>query len=401
MLFLFPAALVALAALAAPIAIHILAKRRAERIPFPTLRFVQPGRLASVRRHVLEDLALLAVRLLILAAAVLAVAGPLLVTPQRRAMWNARTQTAVVEGGDLSAGIKHAVLDLLFAPPGRREIVVRSIFPIGSLSPNDILPVPGDYGLRFERTASSPASRTVALAPVLTDSGERPRTMTVDRGTTVQEGAAVGRASPSDALIAAVLSQRVLAPVNGRTARVVSVGSADVERVTASASPIRDAWIADGVAAIARDRDVRAAAKTTTAALDDARLLRSPWIVVAGGAAGRPLASAASVGGSLIVVCAAPADALVSALLLRAAMNAAGDRRVRAEAEVLTIPDSPLQEWTRRPGPAPPPRVETVEQDDRRWFWIAALVLLAIEWRMRTWQRDFSGGREQEDARVA
>ena len=62
MLWLNPSALFALAAVAAPILIHILIQRRAERFPFPTLRFLQPTRLAAIRRHLLEDLPLLAVR---------------------------------------------------------------------------------------------------------------------------------------------------------------------------------------------------------------------------------------------------------------------------------------------------------------------------------------------------
>src|SRR5262245_10695450 len=112
MLLLYPAALVGLTALAAPIAIHILARRRAERIPFPTLRFIQPGRLASVRRHVLEDAALLAVRVSILAAAAVAFAGPLVVTRSRETAWNAQTQTATVDGGDLRQGLRRAVTTL-------------------------------------------------------------------------------------------------------------------------------------------------------------------------------------------------------------------------------------------------------------------------------------------------
>ena len=62
MFWLNPSALFALAAIAAPILIHILVQRRAERFPFPTLRFLQPTRLAAIRRHLLEDLPLLAIR---------------------------------------------------------------------------------------------------------------------------------------------------------------------------------------------------------------------------------------------------------------------------------------------------------------------------------------------------
>ena len=104
MIWLNPAAWFALAAVAAPILIHILIQRRAERLPFPTLRFLQPTRLAAIRRHLLEDLPLLAVRAAILAAAVAALAGPLLVTAARRAAWDRRVVRAVVLNGVLAIG---------------------------------------------------------------------------------------------------------------------------------------------------------------------------------------------------------------------------------------------------------------------------------------------------------
>ena len=62
MLWTNASALFAIAAVAVPILIHILVQRRAERFPFPTLRFLQPTRLAAIRRHVLEDAVLLLVR---------------------------------------------------------------------------------------------------------------------------------------------------------------------------------------------------------------------------------------------------------------------------------------------------------------------------------------------------
>src|SRR5215212_2171055 len=90
-----PAVLFALAVIAAPVLIHILVQRRAERFSFPTLRFLQPTRLAAIRRHVLEDAALLAVRAAILAAAVAAFAAPLIVTTARRQFWDRRIVRAV------------------------------------------------------------------------------------------------------------------------------------------------------------------------------------------------------------------------------------------------------------------------------------------------------------------
>ena len=96
MLWLNPSALFALAAVAAPILIHILIQRRAERFPFPTLRFLQPTRLAAIRRHLLEDVPLLAIRIALIAAAVAALAGPLLLTGARRQAWDRRIVRAVV-----------------------------------------------------------------------------------------------------------------------------------------------------------------------------------------------------------------------------------------------------------------------------------------------------------------
>src|SRR5262245_63525921 len=86
--------------------LHPLARqsrRRAERIPFPTLRFIQPTQLPAMRRRAIEDLALLAIRLAIVILAVAAFAGPLLVTPVRQAGWQARLVRAVVVAQGSSA----------------------------------------------------------------------------------------------------------------------------------------------------------------------------------------------------------------------------------------------------------------------------------------------------------
>src|SRR5437867_2669378 len=95
MIWLHPWAWLTLVSAAVPVLIHLLVHRRAERFPFPTLRFIQPTRLAAIRRRVLDDIPLLAVRASILAVAAAAFAGPLLVTPARRGAWNARVVRAI------------------------------------------------------------------------------------------------------------------------------------------------------------------------------------------------------------------------------------------------------------------------------------------------------------------
>ena len=87
MIWLNPLAWFAVAAIAVPVLVHLLAHRRAPRVPFPTLRFVQPTRLAAIRRRALEDRALLAIRSAIVIAAVvlglLVVGGIVFVTRRK------------------------------------------------------------------------------------------------------------------------------------------------------------------------------------------------------------------------------------------------------------------------------------------------------------------------------
>src|SRR3954452_6381980 len=100
MVWLHPAVLFALAAGVAPILIHILVQRRAEVVPFPTLRFLRPTALVSIRRHLLDDPLLLAVRIATVAAAVAAMAVPLIVTRARRDAWSRRIVRATVTSAE-------------------------------------------------------------------------------------------------------------------------------------------------------------------------------------------------------------------------------------------------------------------------------------------------------------
>ncbi len=189
MIWLNPAAWIGLLALAGPIAIHILVQRKAERLPFPSLRFLQQGRLASIRRHVLEDVLLLAIRAAIVAAAVAALAGPLIVTRTQREAWNARVvRASVVQGADgaqrfqpsdrpflsqtfetpaVADAIPRAVAWLENAPPARRELVIVGPLALGSVSADDLAAILPDIGIRFEQSGGLPTERSIAGGRVL------------------------------------------------------------------------------------------------------------------------------------------------------------------------------------------------------------------------------------------
>ena len=70
--WLNPAAFAGLALLAGPVLVHLLLRHRAERVLFPSLRFVRPSRTAAVRLRLPSDLALLLLRMAIVAVAVAA-----------------------------------------------------------------------------------------------------------------------------------------------------------------------------------------------------------------------------------------------------------------------------------------------------------------------------------------
>jgi hypothetical protein len=426
-IWLSPLALIGVAAVAAPILIHILVQRRAERFAFPTLRFLQPTRLAAIRRHVLEDLPLLAVRAAIIAGAAVALAGPLLVTPARRAAWHARVARAVVvQGGperaalrplaatspseaqqpppsaaaiaaqttidtsDLRDGIARAIAWLDAAPPATRELLIVSTFALGSITRADLHDVPPDVGIRFERSGRPPATQSFAATPVLVADLEsrgvrqHDRTIDLDGATTsVRESPATPAAVPieivgaadikaaADATLAAVLSRRVPAPAAGRGARVILATAlpADMSPST-SLSP----WIAGAIARIGTNGDLANA-----------------------GGGGLPPIALSTDGALLIVTTTLPPGDLRTALLFRSIFDAlsadedggAADpilgRRAKAlaEREVLTIPDADLRAWERPAGDARPPSVKTIDRDDRRWWWAAVLVLLALETVMR------------------
>jgi hypothetical protein len=76
--FLSPALLGGVALVALPIALHLIMRRRPQRLPFPALRFVKQRRDANRRRLQLRQLALLALRCLLIAGIAAALARPTL-----------------------------------------------------------------------------------------------------------------------------------------------------------------------------------------------------------------------------------------------------------------------------------------------------------------------------------
>jgi hypothetical protein len=440
-LWLNPLVLSALGTAAVPILIHLLVQRRAPQLPFPTLRFLRSTRLASVRHRVLDDVPLLAVRCAIVSAAVAALAGPLAVTSSRRADWDRRIVRAVVVdgggGGDRPAradafreqqfsgpsvrdGIARATAWLDAAPPARRELLVVSAFPIGSIGPADLASVPADVGISLERRGVLARSRAVAFGRTFTADGVRDIEVTLAGAeTVVRDRPASGAAPPwpidvvappaarraVDAAVAAVRERRVWTAPPERRARLVIVDGASVDgdapstSATAGAAAVHTPWIADATARVARDRDLQAAARRTPAGMRNLRLAATPWHVLARAGDGTALVAAAESAAGLLVVSAAPAASVATPILIRATADALADRPDIRTVEIVPIRDDDLRAWSRPAQPLSSTRLGNVDEDDRRWFWAAVLLLLGLEMWMRRAKR--ASAPNEEAARVA
>lgn len=445
MIWLNPAAWIGLLAIAGPIVIHVLVQRQAERLAFPSLRFLQQGRLASIRRHLLEDLPLLVIRAAIVAAAVAALAGPLIVTGTQRKAWNARVARAIVvddvaralqpsaflsqtfETPSVADAIPRAVAWLESAPPARRELLIVGPLALGSVTADDLAGIPPGIGIRFEQSGGLPAERSIAGGRVLALEPEgfsraagsgsivvQQQVTLKDIHTSVQEtGAAAPDPFPVDVVcstdarpivdtaIAAVRSQRVWAPAANRRGRLVLLDSSIDPAAVADGGPVTQPWIADAIASIARDRDLQAAGAQAGAGLSDPRFSATPWQPLRLAPDGRPVAVAGASRASLVVVSGATPSSLVTPLLLRAMVNALGGPPDLRQAEVLPIPESQLRAWSRPPAPVTAPRVDRVERDDRRGLWILVLALLALETWARRAKTEEKTSTYEEDVRVA
>lgn len=384
--WLQPAALVLLAAAAAPVLIHLLHRQRARRVVVPSLRFV-PGRSESaVRLRSLSDPWLLLLRMSIVACAALAVARPLLLTDARQRAWQERSAVAIVAVPDTSAdeairaqregahvstvilapriseGLQHAAAWLAAAPPAKREIVVVGNLRHDAISAADVVHVPNGVGIRFVHAgADTPASSVTRT--VLTGDGSRVQVTTVDGESTavtltsadedvrgLRLLVAAADAPHAAALLRVVSRAGVFAPTEERPLAVRFAGG---EPLPPSAVPPAP-W-------------------TFGAAARVLAWSRESGIAVHVRPAGEGLAVEADV---------APGSP-EAAEVLAAALEATADPGALRQLETERIPDATLRAWTRDPQPPPAGAWRNAGESDGRWLWGVALTLLTAEGLLR------------------
>lgn len=413
MAWLTPGAFAALVLLSGPVIVHLLARRNARRVVFPATHFVRATHAAAVRLRPPSDLGLLLLRLAIVIVAVLAAAHPLVLTPWRLAQWNARVARAVlvdtsrsvpepqvaarlaeaetrdvfaarrIDTPDLADGLERAVRWLQSVPPSRREVVIVSDFQRGALDAEILKAVPRDIGVRLTRAGGLPRSGRASAPPVEGwRGGIWQASTTIDatgtRASWVRRGDAAAphwisvMASPADEAAAtrALQAMTSLGVPAGDDSRRVIVRFAGAAALRPPAAPIESRWIAAAALALRGSdllREVESGVKVSE---------RDGVMVV-----DAPMAAAALA-----------APAVIRAVLLAVRPAAIID----SEAEVVSLPDAVLARWRRDPAPVTGQAVPVPGDSDARWLWALALVLLAIEGRVRA--RRTAGGQAHDRA---
>lgn len=396
-MFAQPWAWLGLAALAVPIAIHLLARQQAVRARFPTLRFIQINELSAISRHRLTDIPLLLVRLAILAAIVAAIAGPrwsaqasgagpsaLAVVVDtsasaagdegrkaaQTAVANVPTST-VIESASLPEAVKSATA-WLQRQTGRRELRVISDFQVGSIDEAVVKSVPADIGLSFTPLAM--------FAPKLPEgfalNGDRSRMAwgpTAGRETlplplAVKAGADQSRA---EAMLSAVASLVTTNPVDAtaRHATLVFKTAPEFATLTASTSPITQPWMYAATQSLMADQE-----------------LRGHVVLAAQGAE------------LMVLVDDAPDSVIAGTIALRM-LHELLQPLDWNELEPRSIAPETLRGWERAPATT---SSRNNGEPQGRWLWLVALMLLGVEmWMRRGRAATAAPQKEGAHARVA
>ena len=354
-----PWAFIGLLALAVPVIIHLLGRRSARIRKFPTLRFVGTSRMMATRWTTPSDLALLAMRAGILAAAVAALARPAWVTDRgnetarsvaraiivdtsesmrrsvpaggggQRAVDAARAEAQRMASDARSSAFIHTVAPAealagaagwLATQRGRREIVVISDFQIGTIDEVDLRAVPPGIGLELVRlevagetaplTAPTRQDSAAITANIVTDSASTRVEWTLDDSAAgpILDGivtfASDGELARANAARRAAMLATATVAADGPHPIMVMhreyAGRAEILRVT---TPPTAPWHGDVIARLRADPMLAAAASTVTDADVAASVdsvpgpprADSPIIVLARAPSGRPVAFAGGV----------------------------------------------------------------------------------------------------------
>ncbi len=429
-----PWAWLGLATLVLPVLVHLFSRREPRVEPFPSLRFVPASPLRPTPRTRLADPWLLALRLLLLATAVAALAQPsrddasaaravaasrlaraivvdtsgaapradadLRAAPDRpsaegadRAAASPATVTALADSADTHVLIRTAdpaaalegAVAWLATQDARRELVLVSTFRRGTLDSAALAAVPAEVGLRFvPRDAGADTGAPVVAWTARRDDAVLSVEARADSDRTLATWRRVGRdvgagAGDDPALV-------VRAGAADSAAVAAARGAALATRPVALATPSRAPLaIVHDTAPAAPARDQPLAPWMSEALV---RLARDPLLAerAADGASSRLVA--ARRGDTLLLRTPVPSGdpqlAALAAAALAARDAALGAAPDHGAMEPARIAPAQLAAWSRPPAAEVRPPATTADDplvgpSGARWGWLAVLALLGVE----------------------
>ena len=429
-----PAALWGLVIAAAPVIIHLLRRHRAERVPFPSLRFVRPAESSAVRLRWPSDPWLLVLRVAALGLAVCAIAGPIVLTQTRVAGWNAITARAIVvdssasmtvpdadgaiparladeaaqaeargdgysvrvDAANVGDGLRQAIGWLSTSPPARREIVIVTDAQRGTLDEGAVRRVPDAIGIRIISIGRTHTTRTIdGPAQIIGPDRARRQIMTLTpestavrlegdvpvRGFRIVGPAGVDAASAR--LLDVATRAGTIAPAADQAiaVRFDSAGLGTIE-----VSPLKSGWMLATILELMVEPSVRAIATTDGVVLGD-DVGRPPWTMVIERDT-KPVVSAAALHGELLLQIGGAPESLFAAAVVRAALNARRRPGTYAEQEIARIGPATLTALQRPAGPVHSDAWRQGRATDARWCWMLALSALVAEQWLRARSRE-------------
>ena len=429
MTWLNPWAWLGLSALLLPVFIHLLTRTPANVQRFPTLRFIDVSRLPPRARKRIRDVVLLAVRIGILAAAVGALAQPVLMTEEIGArplkvvraivLDTSQSMHRAVDGGlsspslvtvlDSATEVANAlqreattavvvktsnpareiagVVEWLALQSGKAEIAVVSDFQKGSIDSSTLVGVPAEVGVRLVRVAGAAMDSAFTLR-----TGER------DSGVSIVASAyrtliqwlpgqgPPGQGPPGEQEISSAV----------RLVHESDSGNAALMQLTTIPSA---AWMADVLLSISNDVVVKDLANSGSfdpqdislrVAADGEPTREAAPVVVVTAANGTPVVTAGADSATLVISMSAPPGSAAELALTRATARAMSLFPEMDERETGSIDIAQLAVWER----------EGVSQENNatalralggldaadssgRWLWLLALSLMLVEWLVR------------------
>ena len=430
-----PWAWLGLAALAVPVLVHLLGRRSARAQRFPTLRFIEATPPVATRRTRLTDIPLMLVRIAMLAAAVAALAAPLVVSADRERRLGAGIARAIIldtsesvrrasvpygsaqtaTGGEsslamdavrghgtrLASEARTSVVIETGAPAsalagasawlehqrGRRELAIVSDFQTGAIDSSDLAIVPGDIGIRLIQVSGIWRGDSSPVRPPLLE----PIGLAILAGSSER-----ARAEAAVRAAAALTEPARLSPE--RPVAIVHRGFESRAQLLAGATQPSVPWQGDLLVRLGTDPTLLAAAAAAATAADSATVGvdsagAAAHAIVLRARSGQPIITAAADRPDdrhrLLLFLHADAGSLVSAALVGAVARATARTSPAAEQESTRVDAGTLTTWERAPATAATTRTaDDGGESDGRWLWLLALALLGVESWLRRGRRE-------------